>query len=296
MKPKEGRRVLKRRPLAPLGNSEMLECLQRSGYLLEGRIARALQNIDCFVESNLPFQDERTGISREVDMLAESSGFDVDTPKTCVKTSFIIEAINNLYPVVLLTPKGWSPFTAVEEFLHYKVTPPEETTPHPFLSECDILELHGVFGWKPFCQYCAFSRKKQGGELMASHPEDLHGSIRKVAEYLLHSKEVHHEWMNDRRDGYWRIFQWRAVIVLQNELFVCSERKTGAATLTKAKHAKLEYSLHYRDTGHTLIVDFVVENALPDFVRSIVARDKEIEESFHKKREALLVNQRQDGD
>jgi hypothetical protein len=78
-------------------------------------------------------------------------------------------------------------------------------------------------------------------------------------------------------------------------MFVCSERKTGATNLTKARHAKLEYGLHYQNTGHTIIVDFVVEDELPHFVRSIVARDKEIDETFHKKREALLVNQRQDG-
>ncbi len=268
-----------------LAKREMLECLQRSGYLMEGRLAKALQGVGCFVEPNLSFPDPRTGVSREIDMVTEPFALDSKTPGTCVKTTFIIEAINNLYPILLLTPKGWSPNTDPSYNLRYKITPlDDDQVKHPFATEFDVLEWHGVYNWKLFCQYCSFSRKKQGGELMASHPEDLHTSIRKAAEYLLYTENDLNSWMDKRKDDYWRIFQWRALMVVQNDLYVLSDDKHGAAALTKIKHAKLEYNLHYGDTPTSVVLDFIVEEAVPEFVRQVELKDQQLSTALHRHR------------
>src|SRR5438093_3967 len=75
--------------------------------------------------------------------------------RSCAKKTFIIEAINNLYPILLLTPKGWSPNTDPSYNLRYKVTPlDDDQAKHPFATEFDVLEWHGVYNWKLFCQYC----------------------------------------------------------------------------------------------------------------------------------------------
>lgn len=271
-----------------LTESEMLEALRRSGYLMEGRLAKALQEAGCFVESNLSFPDERSGMSREIDMVAESADWITDTPKTSVKSSFIIESINNFYPVVLMTPGSWSPDTPIDYFLHYKTTSiPDEIPTNAFTlgdktvsTGFDLLELHRVYGWDTFSQYCSFSRKKQGAELMALHPEDLHSTIRKLAEYLMYTESVLYRWMDDLNDEYWRVFQWRPLLVLRDDLYVYSDNK-GAGSLKSIPHARLEYSLHYDGRPSTVIVDFLVEEAAPEFVSGIIAADKQIQRDLH---------------
>ena len=90
---------------------EMQEALLRSGYLMEGRLVKMLDEMELFVEPNNSYLDEKTGISREVDLIAETGRIEMSREKTCVKTIFVIEAINNLYPVVLLTEQTWNPNT-----------------------------------------------------------------------------------------------------------------------------------------------------------------------------------------
>jgi hypothetical protein len=171
-------------PNSDLSKDEMLACLQRSGYLLESRVVRFLQSKDLFVEPNQTLLDERTGISREVDIVAEINRFSKDRPKTCVKTTLVMEVVNNLYPVVLLTRRAWTPNSPIDEYLQYKTTPPPAyDEEHPFLWKVNLDDFRSQDGVPLFSQYCAFSEKKSG-EFMASHPEDLHASIRKAAEYL----------------------------------------------------------------------------------------------------------------
>ncbi len=258
----------------------MLDCLRRSGYLLEGRLVKCLQGLGMFVEASQSLLDARSGVSREIDLVAESWHYNPDQPKTCVKTTFVIEAVNNLYPVVLLTRRGPSPNTPVDEYLQYKVTPSDKAERHPFLSCFDPLELKGVYNWKPYSQYCAFSRKKQGGDLMASHPDDLHNSLLKVVEYVLFLKDAASSWMDSVADDYWRIFQWRPLMVLQNDLYVVTEGDDGGENLTKVENAKLEYNLHYHEQPNTLVIDFLTESAVGPFVKDVLAQDELIEKQI----------------
>ena len=51
---------------------EMLSYVQRSGCLLEGRLVKSLNALGLFVEPNQVLLDERTGESREIDLVAEA--------------------------------------------------------------------------------------------------------------------------------------------------------------------------------------------------------------------------------
>jgi hypothetical protein len=55
----------------PVSPDELLECLERSGYLLESRIVRELDTRGYFVEPSQVLQDPRTGKSRDIDFIAE---------------------------------------------------------------------------------------------------------------------------------------------------------------------------------------------------------------------------------
>lgn len=279
-----------------LNKEEMIKCLQRSGYLLEGRIVKCLDELNLFIEPNASLLDERTGVSREIDIVAETYRSERDYKNnTSVKTTFAIEAINNLYPIVLLTPKKWSPLADIEEVLHHKFTPAVEWDKHPFLQECEPLEIFSTVEWSFFSQYCAFTRKKQSDELMVLHPEDLHTSIRKVVEFTLHSKDVDYDWMDKRLDHYWRIFMWRALIVVQNELCIVSESKkySGGMDILRVDQAKLAYNFHFKNTPRTVVVDVVTEVALPKFIKQVLQLEEQTEkklDEIRSKERAALAN------
>lgn len=254
---------------------EMIACLQRSGYLLEGRLVKSLDVMGLFVEPNQSFLDEKTGVSREIDIIAESHRYNPDISKVCAKTFFIIEAINNLYPVVLLTPRVWTPNTNFEGYLPCKVTPSESEAD----LQVDLYEIEGVHEWSVFSQFCAFTRKKDDS-LMASHPEDLYTSISKVASYLFLSKDNYHRWMDEKNDDYWRFFRWKAIIVLQKDLYIMHENAEGIVNLIKTSTAKLEHNFHYLGEPKTIVVDFIVESALSQMVKDMLEQDEIIEEKI----------------
>ena len=100
---------------------EYLGALKRSGYLMESRLVRALHEMNFFVDPNQCILDKVTGKSREIDIIAEY--YDGRVRDICVKTLFIIEAINNIHPLVLMTRREFSPSTDTENYLRYIVTP-----------------------------------------------------------------------------------------------------------------------------------------------------------------------------
>ncbi len=262
---------------------EMISCLKKSGYLLEGRIVNVLNSMGLFVEPGQSYLDEKTGVSREIDLVAETYSYTPDRPQVCVKTYFVIEAINNLYPVVLLTPRIWTPNSPYEEYLKFKATPSEMIEGHPFLGHIDLDEIKGVGQWNIYAQYCAFTRKKSSNELMASHPEDIHTSINKAASYLFYLKDEAHSWMDDKdTDKYWRLFQWQIILVLQNDLYLVREDVPGSPDLIETTAAKLEYNFHYKGQPQSVVVDFVVESALPNLIQKVCRQDDNIEKQIYK--------------
>lgn len=256
---------------------QMMECLKKSGYLLEGRLVRCLNEMGLFVDPCQSIVDKQTGISREIDIVAENHRYTQSRKETCVKSYFVIEAVNNLYPVVLLTPRPWTPSAPVEYYLKYKATPAEETEIHPFLREINPFELWGVHDYQIFSQYCTFTPKKTG-DLMAWHPDDLHASIKKVAEYSMHSMKVYHDWMDSKNDAYWRLFLWKPIIVLQNDLLTLRKNADGTEELIQSGIAKLEYNFHYCEEPETVVIDFVTEAALRAFVEQVISIDDHVEE------------------
>ena len=259
---------------------EMQEALLRSGYLMEGRLVKILDGLDFFVEPSSSYLDEKTGISREVDLVAEHSKSYIRREKACVKTVFVIEAVNNLFPIALLTEQTWNPNANSDDYIPYIYTPSVNQTDHPFASEIYLWEQKSVLKWQLFCQYCAFSRKKNGGELFASHSDDLYSSINKGVEYSLTLRSHSDSWMKkSRNDSYWRIFQWRPIIVVRDDLYIYENNK-----LLSVDCCKLVYNLHFKSTPMSVVVDFVTESGLTDLVKKIVAEDDALEEKLYQLR------------
>lgn len=260
--------------------AEMMECLRRSGYMLESTVVRNLNAAGFFVDSNQAVQDERTGKSRELDIVAEFHSYKPDRRGAWVRTTLVIEVVNNSYPFILVTPRPTSANCPIDDYVRYTCTPSEEDG-NPFLKHVDILGLRGAVEWEVHSQYCALTRKKANAELMACHPDDVHSSIQKTVEYSLDAIEG---WSLGVSDNYWRLFFWQPVLVLRGDLFLLKRTRDAKTRLRPAVSGKLEYNFHYRGRPETMVVDVVTEPHLLDLLSRYVSQDEICEEQIFKLR------------
>lgn len=91
--------------------SEVLDALGRTGFLLEQRVAQIFkQKHDFDVELNYPFVDQETGKSREIDVYASRAGFagDSSTGAPFVDSMYFVECKNTEDPLLLIGPEDFS--------------------------------------------------------------------------------------------------------------------------------------------------------------------------------------------
>ena len=257
---------------------ELLECLGRSGYLIESLIVRELDARGYFVEPNQVLRDPRTGKSREIDFVAEYFSHVPEHHGLCVKTHFVAEVVNNRLPVVLLTHRPLSPNSDFESYLKFGITP----NPAPFYEKLNIYEE-----WSPpnealYAQYCALTMKKgEQRELMASHPEDLYSSFQKLSEYVEHELETFQSWSAKNQMDIWRVFSWHPMLVVGGQLFTVSVDDPENPKVDEINSAFYEFNWHQGENRMTTVIEVVQIAALYDRMASIVARDAALETNLH---------------
>src|SRR5882724_5884525 len=203
------------------------ECLERSGYLLESRLVRSLTDQGYFVEPNQVLRDPRTGKSREIDLVAEYYSYNRVRRNVCVKTHFVVEAINNRFPFVLTTERPSTPNADFESYIKFAATP----EPNPFIGELDLYEEKQADWENLFSQYCLLTKKKSDKEFMASHPDDVYGSLLKLSEYVEDAVDIWNSRDGLEDDKFWRLFFWQPMLVLSGQLVSVRLREDGAAEL-----------------------------------------------------------------
>ncbi len=255
------------------------ECLERSGYLMESRIVRALAAADFFVEPNVSHKDPRTGKAREIDLTAESASGSFRRG-VCVKTTFVIEAINNRYPVVLLTERPSTPNADFESYVKFGTSP----DPCPFLREIHIYDVKDA-GWDNlFSQFCALSKKNGRDEFMATHPDDIYTSLLKAAEYTEDQVAEFESWTAGEAEDYWRLFVWHPMLVVSGQLLTAKLSDDGAVLLQETPLARLEFNWHDGESRKTTVIEVVRENFLLERLNFIRTEDDALEARIHELR------------
>ena len=259
-----------------ISNEAVRECLERSGYLMESRLVRALTAADFFVEPNVSHKDPRTGKAREIDLTAERAARSMRRG-VCVKTTFVIEAINNRYPVVLLTERPSSPNADFESYLKFGTSP----EPCPFLHEIHIYEEKGADWENLFSEFCALSKKNGRDELMASHPDDIYSSLLKASEYTEDQVVEFEDWTAEETGRYWRLFVWHPMLVVSGQLLTVKLSAEGEVLLQEVSLARLEFNWHDGDNRKTTVIEVVRENFLLEHLESIRTQDDALEARIH---------------
>ena len=260
----------------PIPLDAVRDALERSGYLMESRLVRILTAADFFVEPNVSHKDPRTGKAREIDLTAESASGSFRRG-VCVKTTFVIEAVNNRFPIVLLTERPSSPNADFESYVKFGTSP----NPCPFLDEIQIYDEKGADWNNLFSQFCALSKKSGKEELMASHPDDIYSSLLKAAEYTEDQVAEFEAWTENETGKYWRLFVWHPMLVVSGQLLTAKFSPEGTVLLQEVQIARLEFNWHDGDSRKTTVIEVVREDFLLQRLDAIRAQDDSLEERIH---------------
>jgi hypothetical protein len=255
-----------------LSLDQIRDCLERSGYLLESRLVRSLTDRGYFVEPNVSISDPRSGKAREIDLVAEYYRYNPDRPTISVHTYFVIEAINNRLPFVLVTQRPPTPGTDIESYVKYICTP----DPSPFIEELDIYGEKEIDWENLFSQFCALTWKSGNREVMATHPDDVYGSLLKLSEYVEDTIEfwASNDWPED--DDYWRLWFWQPTLVLGGRLIASRLHADGGLELRDTAVGHLEFNWHAGDQPRTTLIDVVTEGFLLERLAKVVGKDEEL--------------------
>jgi hypothetical protein len=193
--------------------------------------------------------------------------------------------VNNRFPIVLLTPRPLTPNSDFESYVKFGCTP----EPSPFHDALDIYEERSPHHSSIFSQYCALTTKKgEGKELMASHPEDLYGSLQKLAEYIEQEMQTFWAWSLAAESDIWRAFFWHPMLVVGGQLFTVTVDDAVNPEISEIGSAFLEFNWHHGDDRKTTVIEVIQLNALYDRMAEIVSWDQTSEAKLH----ALRLSQK----
>jgi hypothetical protein len=252
--------------------NEMIDALNRSGYLLESEISRTLANEGYFIESNQVIEDPITGKSREIDLLAEYyGGYKKEWAdfKTATMVKFVFEIKNNLFPFVLLTRFEFSPNIEDWKGLKEALTLPKNLNYdwHESFYE-EIINKKNTF---IYTQYCSFHKKKANDELMALHPDNIHEGLSKITHYCeemvkLHDKCLLYEDSEEsiKKDEFFRHFLFMPILLIKEELYELRDEK-----LIKVESSILVHNYHFNKEPKMAYVFIVTKNGFPEFIKKM---------------------------
>lgn len=252
---------------------DVKSCLTKSGYLMKSRLVKVLSDADFFAEPSVTHPDFQTGKSKEIDLVVESPVVHHHIG-ACVKTTFLIDAINNNLPIILLTERPSTPNADFESYIKFGYTP----DPSPFLQEFSVYEEKSANWQNLFSQICILSRESQDGNLIANCPDDIHSSLLKISEYTEREIDKFQEWTSSQQGKYWRLFFWQPMIVVSGQLMTAKFATNGTLQIQETPLARLEFNWHDGNTRNTTVFEFVREDFLLERLNFIREHDGRIAE------------------
>lgn len=245
---------------------EMIEALNRSGYILESEVAKQLSEWSFFVQSGPVVKDPITGKGREIDIIAERYGNNnVNSDlKNHTNIEYVFEIKNNSYPIVLLNKFRFSPNIEPRTGLKEAVSLPNGIDYFP-----DDIFFDGLIenNKNIFTQYCSFHKKKGNHELMASHPERFHESISKIIQHCDEQVEHNDQYLFNETseeveaDGYFRHRLYMPILLVNDDVLEMSDDG-----LKKVDNSTLMVNYYHKGEPYTAYIFIVTKYGLKDFL------------------------------
>jgi hypothetical protein len=246
-----------------------VDALRRSGYLLETRIARTLDQFASHFFVNIVFADPETNQPRELDAYC----FRAETGNTyeyfTASAHVLIECVNNPQPIAffsngLTTPVY--PITAARP-LWLGLDPIEKTI--------GLEDFHHCFKQRLANNYCTFIEKKSR-EWMATHADEQHREFSTLAMLAQLTREKQLRVLEDYsrpQDAvqFCGVDLIYPLLVAEGLLFDVRQNASGHVQLKSVNHVTYLKRQMWRGVRRYCPIDIVTEKFLPKFLRMIEA-------------------------
>ncbi len=242
---------------------------------MKSRVVRALAEENFFVEPNVTHKVPH-GTSRGIDLTAEVAG-GLNHRGVCVKTTFVIQALNNAYPIVLLTERPSTPNADFESYIKFGTSP----NPCPFHDQVHIYDERAANWHNLFAEICALDKPHGQDEFTARQSDEIYSSLLNASRYTEDELSSFNEWVAEETGRYWRLFFWHPILVVSGQLLTAKVMEGGAVQLHEVPLARLEFNWHDGEDRKTTVVEVVREDFLLERLDSIRVQDDAIEARIH---------------
>ena len=279
-----------------ISTKQMRDAIQRSGYLLEQRVATILTKEWGFAETNLVFPDPDTGKSRELDISAISATQIYKKGFNFVFPILLCECENNPQPVAFFTKES------LISFMHHEQAK-VSGIPVKFWQEdgyVSLSEFTGMGKFHHYCkgavatQYCTFQLKKDKSSWMALHSEEQHDTFNSLIKALDYKIAEHFDsWSlpNKVDEEGINIQIYYPLVIFQGGLYSAT-LKNNQLALKKSKHIQFrkELFLPRINEVETYQMDVINEEYLPHYLRIIDAEMQMVKKVFQRQRANVLLS------
>jgi hypothetical protein len=254
---------------------QMQEAILRSGYLLEQRIKPKIADYGYFVETNQPYPDPQTGISREYDISAISGRMVYRGGKDFIFPYIICECENNTQPLVFFESRSPISFLFHED-VKCSGIPVKIWERGQWLRLSAALDFekfhhycHGVIA----TQYCSFTKKNHW---IATHLEPQHHTIRNLINALEATIDDHFASYTLPRKGQEEpvnVQFYYPMVVVQGKLCLAKQSRRGLQ-IRDVKHVQFRQEQWSTERRTSYQIDIIQESFLGNYLRMI---DQEME-------------------
>lgn len=264
---------------------ELKEALIRSGYLLESRLAKVLNEYGYFVESNPIFEDPLSGKSREIDILTrrgpQNENFKYISSKVSIENILVIEAKNSPVPVCFFE-KSWISDGDTFFYDTFLIETNYQANNKLFLDEYSKIQERYLK--LPYCsQYCSFTQKKgKKKEWMAYHPDNLYSSISSMLNF---SQKTYESWKNHfskETYNFQRFWMIRPVLVINGDILIVNEDGNNII-LKEVNHLVLLASTISAGQNISSSIDVMTEKYFSTFIQNVMKDEEKMYKAYLKK-------------
>jgi len=262
-----------------IGAADMRAAIERSGYLIEHRVAQAFEQAGFYVSANAPYPDPNTGISRELDISAISAhGLDRKYSEA-VFPVVLCECENNPQPFVIFEspdlPHRWD--TAMWKVSGSPcVVRANDGRGVPLADALKLDAFHHYWSTPTGTQYCTFQQKKAPpSDWIAFHSDEQHNTFVGLISALEADIDDHFDTYEPppapKRDTL-NLQVYYLLLVLRGDLYLARPGKRGVV-LSPRRHLSYLRSIWSRDRREEYQIDVVEESFITSYLSLV---DKEM--------------------
>lgn len=265
-----------------INREEIFTAIQRSGYLLEQRVAGTMRKNKFGVGYDTRFTDHKAGVKtlREFDILA----FDSEMLHKYLKREhhsgfvgieLICECKNNHQPLVFFKNEDvfadmLDHWIQIEGYPQRIITNPKsDPVEYKYLLDVLDMEDHHYLKYPFATQYCSFSKSKGGKEWLAGHQNEHHEAIEDILKATMF-KRSQNEFRYNWQYGNTCLTFYHPVIILQGDMYLYQASKGKRPDkMTVCDQVTFIREMMIGETVREYAIDIIKEKNLPKYLAQL---------------------------